>query len=277
MPLQYSLAEWEAQNNEQRIFSLPGVNIFTVQQDTLHVVDKGVSLHVLGNVLFQIIQDEPLVLEAGNLQARVDFTWFMIQKEYDLLGTHHRSRIPTLTMSMLGDSEARSPTSYPCLSSVKAAHVKHLVRAVLALLVRFNRESPLEQHRLRCVACLAEYYRLVATSAYFMSAADATLLLGNVHSCILHYCYLASFYASRGQKFFLVVPKMHAWFHQAVFARYCNPRTSWTYANEDYVGRIATVAQSVVRGTGSARVGGAVVRNFLTALQIRCNRRLWAV
>jgi hypothetical protein len=59
------------------------------------------------------------------------------------------SRIPNLTMAMLCGSEARNPTVFPELHGmgIKAAHMKHLVKPVLNLCRRFNRNEPKQKHR----------------------------------------------------------------------------------------------------------------------------------
>ena len=87
--------------------------------------------------------------------------------------------------------------------------------------------------------------------------------------------YLAGTICERSGNFFwLVVPKFHFWFHLAMFARFSNPRTYWTYQDEDFVGRVARIGASVVRGTGGLKVGRGIMSKYLRVLAMRWQRRL---
>jgi hypothetical protein len=267
----HTLETWKASGRLLPVCSLPGVTLFHIMPDTLHIVDKGVALHVLGNCIFQLIQEEPDV--QGSLEARVHFVFYLLQREYEQQNTPARARIPGLTMGMVCASDARNPTAYPCLSGVKAAHVRHLVAALLPVLERLSKGTQLELHRLKVVRLLREYYEIIMTNPPVLPKPVAARLMIVVHSCICHYAFLANAYARSGKKLFLMPPKMHYWFHQAQMSRYVNPRAAWTYAGEDYVGRIARVAKSVVHGHKSTRVAQAVMRNYLTAVEVRMHRR----
>ncbi len=59
----------------------------------------------------------------------------------------------------------------------------------------------------------------------------------------------------------------------AIFSKYQNPRSGQTYSGEDFVGRVAKVAASVVLGVGSLKVGTKIVRKLLRALLVRFSRR----
>ena len=48
-----------------------------------------------------------------------------------------------------------------------------------------------------------------------------------------------------------------------------SPRSYWTYTNEDYVGRIAKVAKSLVFATQAPRIGPKVVKKIARALHLR--------
>lgn len=271
MKLQYTLQDYMNLDHNQLILTLPGVNIFTAMQDILHIVCKGTGPRILGTALFTFIQNEPTV--EGTLSERLDLIWFLLVAEYDRLGVPSRCRISQLTISMLCESEARNPTAYPDLRQVKAAQVRYLVQPVLALCARFNRRTAECEHRERCVACLGRFYAAIATQEHYLTPDESNEVLASVHECCLHYVALARMATARGRNLWLVTPKFHYWFHLAVFARFANPRTSWTYADEDYVGRLAKVAKSMVFGIGALRVAGGVVRKFRTALGVRFRRR----
>ena len=174
------------------------------------------------------------------------------------------ARIPAL--HMFCDSEAKNPTVYPEMSHVKAAHMKHLARAVLAVSQnQFAQPNNLHEHR--------SFYELIAAADIVPSTEEAGQIYKAVHKCVLHYSFLADYWAKRGRLVFAVVPKSHFWIHLAENAKYVNPTSSSCYANEDYVGRVARVAAAVVKGRAATRVGQGVARNMRAALEVRFHGR----
>jgi hypothetical protein len=175
---------------------------------------------------------------------------------------------------MICQSEARAPTAYPELSQYKAARMRHLVRALVHLLRRADLTTEASQHRLRCLEHMQTFYEVVHSSDIVLSGDQANRVLRAVHSSILHYSWLANFYARQGVLLYLMVPKFHFWFHAAQMARWCNPKFASTYSSEDFVGRVAAVAASVIKGRTPTKVAAAVARNYRAAIEVRSHRRL---
>lgn len=254
-----------------QILRLPGTTLLSVQHDLLHIVDKGTASHILANELFLLVQDSGV---DGNVAQRTEHLWWLISMEYDTLEVPLSSRIPALHFKMFCDSEAKNPTVYPEMSQVKAAHMKHLARAVLAVSQnQFAQPNNLYEHRRRILQHLCSFYDLIAAADIVPSAEEGQQIYMVVHKCVLHYTFLAEYWAKRGRLLFSVVPKFHFWIHLAENAKYANPRSSSCYSNEDYVGRVARVAAAVVKGRAATRVGQGVARNLRTALEVRFHRR----
>lgn len=266
-----TLEEWLAAPPEHAVWNLPGVNIFTHMHDSLHTVDKGVSPHIEGNSLFTLVHYNPQV--TGSLEERCQCIWAGIQEEYVSQGIDPKYRISNLSMSMICKSAARSPTAYPEMHQVKARQARYLVGPVRALAQRYNTGSLQDTHRLIVLQRLERYYTIIESYGHYLPSGVSAELLQCVHELLLHYTLLARMAMSAGLCLWLVVPKFHYFYHLAWFGRYANPKMGWTYADEDFVGRIARVAKSVVPGVGALRLGRFLVNKYLLVLATRFHRR----
>jgi hypothetical protein len=72
---------------------------------------------------------------------------------------------------------------------------------------------------------------------------------------------------------FQIKPKFHFFLHIACFARFCNPKYSWCYSDEDSIGKIAKVAHAVSSGRGPFSVSRSLATRYLFALALRIHRR----
>jgi hypothetical protein len=81
-------ATWqEEQGKPHVLFTTPGLNVNMVMFDVLHVVDLGVSLHVQGNVLFELAMG---MAPGDTAMARTQHVWHMVQAFYR--ATHGSTR-----------------------------------------------------------------------------------------------------------------------------------------------------------------------------------------
>ena len=65
--------------NDHPVWTIPGLNIFNVLFDMLHMMDLGVSAHVIGNVLDVVLRDDRL---GPNQDARLSVIWSRIRELY---------------------------------------------------------------------------------------------------------------------------------------------------------------------------------------------------
>ena len=72
-----------------------------------------------------------------------------------------------------------------------------------------------------------------------------------------HYTWLSNLALREGRTVFSVVPKFHYMCHLCQQARIINPRWTWCYGGEDFVGRISRLGHACLRGTASFKVGAA--------------------
>jgi len=202
-----TLEQWLAATPDHPVYGLPGVNIFTHMQDSLHTVDKGVSPHIEANSLFTLVHYNHQV--TGSLEERRLCIWKGIQEEYVSQGIDPKYRISSLSMSNICKSAARSPTAYPELHGVKARQARYLVGPVRALAQRYNTGSLPDTHRLIVLLRLERYHTIIESHGQYLPPEVSTELLQCVHELLLHYTLLARTAMNAGLCLWLVVPKFH--------------------------------------------------------------------
>lgn len=109
------------------LFAVPGLNSQCIFLDPMHTIDLGVSMHVVGSVLWDLIEDE---MVASNRPARCAAVNRLIVEAYNFLGTPSSKRVGVLKLTDIGDST----TEFPVLKHCKARKVRYLVPAVKKLL-----------------------------------------------------------------------------------------------------------------------------------------------
>ena len=249
-------------------FSIRGVHSLMLMLDVMHVCDQnGVAAHCIGNVLFTIAYHQiapPVHLAVGKL-------WVRIQQLYAEFGTPHR--LHNLRLSMF--SNERAPLQhYPCLTTaVKAADTRHLLRAMLKLCVEYDDGRQERVHRRLCLQHLVNFYGCMEGHGVHLPSSAHQKLEASVHQCLLHYSWLARHAMNNGLHLWSVVPMFHMLFHLAQQARYTNPRCSWTYMSEDFMGIIVKLAGSCTTA-GALKVSLAVSQKYRLAMQLRLQREL---
>ena len=61
--LNYTLEHWMLQPwiVDHPLYDVPGIIVFSIMLDILHVCDKGVTVHILGNCIFMLINHNPQI------------------------------------------------------------------------------------------------------------------------------------------------------------------------------------------------------------------------
>ena len=130
------------------MFSHPGVSLFNLQADGLHVMDLGYAFHALGNVFFHICYYTGNRFGA-NPAARCHHLFERIVVEYRARNTP--SRLNHLQLSMFADLNGPY-AHHPCLSGrIKAAEARHLVQPVVDIWSDWHDAT--SSSRSTCCAC----------------------------------------------------------------------------------------------------------------------------
>ena len=118
-------------------------------------------------------------------------------------------------------------------------------------------------------AGLAQFYEAIDTGSLFLAEAQAVKADQGLNIMLQHYAWLHQWGLLGGSNRFSVVPKMHFAKHAGAPAKYMNPRACWTHKNEDWVGRLATIALSCAHGTASHKLNPKLVRKYVLMFHLR--------
>ena len=97
---------------------------------------------------------------------------------------------------------------------------------------------PRDLARLEAAVNLARYYDVLRTSGYFLTNDEHKRAMESLFRFNDKYQRLAAESASRGVLCWNVVNKFHMMCHQAMEARFLNPECTWTFPDEDLMGRM---------------------------------------
>jgi hypothetical protein len=249
------------------VASLPGVSLATFCFDALHCLEQGPSSHAIGNLFFEIVVEEFDDRNAGleYLNERIS----CLQRER---GVEPQNRTPRLELSQFCDAKSLR-SSYPCLNkSVKARHVRYLVAVAVTIAEERQHVSREAQHRRAAFQQLAAAYDLIDKEGYFLSQRDAQSLAQGMDRFLAHYSHLAKVAMDAGCKKWSITPKFHFAAHLAAQAKWLSPRCSWTYAGEDFCGRVSSLAHSVLAATPAHRVVPKLLEKYRLASHLRLTR-----
>ena len=226
------------------IFLLPYMSVYFFALDVLHILDLGISAHMIGNLFFDLV----FLQLPGNREANLKTVWtHVLQNCQDI---EHGKGLTRLEFRNFTDW--RKPWStYPCMSHVKAAHVRKLVPLAAKLAIEYNTGSPAHQHRADMLANLDAFYTCLYEQAVVPDFSVALMAAKNMQMCLEHYSWLAADALEKRHMMYSEVPKHHYAVHLAQQNLFLNAAAVWTYGGESYVGKASRLAMSCNKGTAS--------------------------
>ena len=232
---------------------------FHTTGDLMHTGALGVLLWFLGSVLKQLVVDSAI---PGTPDDRLKTVWVMILEKYDALG--FRSRLTRLARTMFDHGDKQ----YPCLTT-KAAETIDLLYALRSICTDLNGNSPRDLHRLACFDGLVCIFDTCKAHGYTLPPAASGAVLAACDRFLLHYNWLAKEAMSQGRVEDNMVVKLHMLWHICYFSKYLNPRCTWCFAFEDYVGRVIASAKSCMASSRLALVPRKILENWHLVMHLR--------
>jgi len=168
--------------------------------------------------------------------------------------------------------------------SGKAAHMRHLVPVLIELLefvavaedyykdeTRFSDTfRQIAKHRKFCLQHLNEYYTIIKSEGRYLSSSMADKVADAVSDSTEHYSMLATLAREHvGCLMYNIVPKAHLVHHIVEAAVYENPKYSWVYMEEDFIGRICKMARHAALGAGGARLTKGLMTKYERLIYVR--------
>ena len=158
-------------------------------------------------------------------------------------------------------------TDYPHLK-LAATAMRHLVPCVLHLCKEHNSGSDRDEHRLMCMEAVAACYKVIEDGDIHLNARESTLLLHATERSLMHYGWLASDAITRGDLLWRVAWKFHMQWHMAYEGRWLNPRVTWNYSAEAFVGKMCKLAHACTFNTKKKKVAAKVIEKYHMLLQM---------
>ena len=192
--------------------------------------------------------------------------WGLIQDYYERTKLGDR-------MNHLDLKDFVSPNSphkeYPVLSCGNMSKVRRLIGFGVELATMFNERTRRDRHRLRAMKDLSRIYTIVYEGDDFLSPELVSELQSTIDSFLAHQNWLYADAEAREVKMYNVTIKSHYLWHIGQDAVYYNPRLGWTYSDEDFVGKVASLARATTVATTDITRPSIILRKYLAALMQR--------
>ena len=216
-----------------------GLRLENIMIDVLHAIDLGLASHVIGNVLFifGIIRaccgGRTYADRANNLAN-------------DLKSWYKRTRCTTRIQGKLTLERIRASGDWPKLRA-KAAATRHMALYALYLVVTHGTDDRDDQLMQAICRLLCRFYEILQSESQFLCAETRAELPVLGQKLAEFYSILASSAHTASLRLWKMSPKLHLWEHltEVVAIVWGNPAWYWTYADEDLVGQMIEIAETV--------------------------------
>jgi hypothetical protein len=151
----------------------------------------------------------------------------------------------------------------------KAAESRHLLPVFAQIAKESYSGTLFDQHICRCFNHLVQLDRLLDENSWFLDQHSAAKAKAYMDTALTSYMWLNQWALGHERRLFHQVPKFHMSVHLAEQAEFLNPRFSWTFKSEDYVGQISTIAHSVSPGVKSTRLSLKLCQKYRCCLHHR--------
>ena len=254
----------EAHAEHHPVFDLPGVTIYSVLLDTLHILDLGVLQYFLGSVFHALVFT---ILQNGSARANAEFLWGEIRQLYQRHGV--TTQFGNFGVNTFCNKKAPH-ASHPRLRG-KAAEVRHLLPLVAELWERFGRRDVEHDQHVRVVLQrLVRLQRILDEEpGCFLPAAAAEEFKTCVDRLVVHCQWLSADARAKGQFLHNLTIKFHMLVHLAEQSLVISPRVGRCYLDEDYVGTMKLVAAASCSGVFIGTISKTVAMKYRTGINIR--------
>ena len=217
-----------------------GLRLECIMIDILHCVDQGVASHVIGNILWELVLGKKFVGGRSNQEKEV--AGLMVRlKEY-----YKANKGVSKIQGRLTSERIRTSKGWPKLKA-KAAATRQATRFALELASEFDSGSSHDRRRRAVCQLLVRFYDILDAEGMYLSAEAKEELPRIGLSFGVIYGQLSAEAEAMGQRLWKATPKFHLFQHLLEWQSPwwgLNPKTAWTYADEDLVGHMVEVAST---------------------------------
>ena len=246
------------------VMSIPCVVAETFAIDVMHVVDLGIALHLVGNVLFELMYES---------KWNMDRIWARVLEIYCDLDIEAGHRITKLAKASFADLSTPHQ-KYPCLKGIKAREARYLVPVAWKLCEEIEMtagavgDSAYKAHKTRCCKALLDFYSTIDGAGWYLQPDSQRKCRASMDAFLQHYNWLAKAAFNKGLRRWSLVPKFHFAAHVPDSACYINPRKTWAYGGESMVGLVANLGNACMRGCPTVRVASSIVAKYRVGMHV---------
>jgi hypothetical protein len=208
-------------------------------------VDQGTGSHIVGNV-FWYIACVKRVFGGTTNEERIAFL------QADLNKWYKRTKATSRIQGELTIDRIRTSKSWPKLKA-KAAATRHAAAYALELMLTHastDEADPwyqADQMAIGVCQLLVQFYAMLQFESRYLSAAATAAAPELGRKLSILYGRLSTFAFNMGIKLWKVMPKLHLVIHlcEDQMPVFGNARYYWTYGDEDLVGHLIEIAESV--------------------------------
>ena len=123
-----------------------------------------------------------------------------------------------------------------------------------------------------CLKSICTVFDIVKRNGVFLPPSEATSILEEYERFLVHYDWLAQFSLDSDRLLYHVVTKTHMFWHICYHAKYLNPKCTWCFEFEDFVGTMIACAKGCMAGSPLVIVGRQIIDHYILVLHLRLSR-----
>jgi hypothetical protein len=200
---------------------------------------------------------------------RLAIVWQRLQCFYEK--NHTESRLTNLKLSMIVPDIDAPHKFFPQLKT-KAAETKHLIAFMVELMQQADDGSVQARQKLAAAIAIQKFCNLLDLAGAVPTNAQATEARSTMQDFLLNYRALHDWAKESSRMLFHLVPKFHMAWHMAQQFSFLNPRLSWTFKAEDYVGKVSKLAHGCTFGTSRMNVSSSICSKYRWFMHLRLCR-----
>ena len=236
-----------------KIFTVSGVNPLALCLDTLHTLDLGVSCHIVGNLLWELIEEMPYNRDISMRKMNEK-----IQKTYESEGIPAMDRLHAISHSDL----RKKAEEYPILKHQKGARVRKFIPVACRLAGEKRDDSDHGKHRHELLLALKEMYELLGKEGFKWQTQEHAKFQAACEKCMKHYQWLAKEAVSKKEFLWSVVQKHHMSQHLVEQSKFIAPKHFHTYGSEGFMKTMKKLAGACLNGTPGHKVPQALLVKY---------------
>ena len=254
-------------DSEHPMIKAPWASSRTIAIDPAHTIDKGVAESLLGGVFYELIYEKSLSTHGDHKHQLVVLNT-MLTSWYREKAV--RAQVKQIRLQdFLAD--VRSPHQHsPNYSSGSMSKTRSLIPFGLHLARTFSSGSDRDRHRIACCARLVKICDHIYLGVDHPSPAEAARFESDIKAFLQHFSFLSWAARASDSLAYNVLYKHHYLVHIGQEGRFINPmKGGCCLADEDFVGKSATMCRGVMTGRRPLGVSRAFMHQYCRAIMVR--------